>query len=121
VRLLCLHHVVAKCVSFLNDLCVIFFEISTCELLHGSECKFLANAVAKGPSTLAFYASVSTSAMASLPNCFLCYSRAITYLIAQRKQLGGGAIADGETDAKNASVDGPLAVPKITQHTVSFQ
>jgi hypothetical protein len=22
--------------------------------------------------------------------------------------LGGGAIADGETDAKNASVDGPL-------------
>jgi hypothetical protein len=38
----------------------------------------------------------------------LCFSRAITYVIAQRKQLGGGAIADGETDAKNASVDGPL-------------
>jgi hypothetical protein len=47
--------------------------------------------------------------MAPLPNCFLCFSRAITYVIAQRKQLGGGAIADGETDAKNASVDGPLA------------
>jgi hypothetical protein len=28
-------------------------------------------------------------------------------LIAQRKQLDGGAFADGETDAKNASVDGP--------------
>jgi hypothetical protein len=27
-------------------------------------------------------------------------------VIAQRRQLGGGAIADGETDAKNASVDG---------------
>jgi hypothetical protein len=25
----------------------------------------------------------------------------------QRSQLGGGTIADGETDAKNASVDGP--------------
>jgi hypothetical protein len=24
----------------------------------------------------------------------------------QKKQLGGGAIADGETDAKNATVDG---------------
>jgi hypothetical protein len=43
-----------------------------------------------------------------LPNCFLCF---ITYVIArekQRKHLGSGAIADGETDAKNASVDGPL-------------
>jgi hypothetical protein len=33
-----------------------------------------------------------------------------TYVIArekQRKQLGSGAIADKETDAKNASVDGP--------------
>jgi hypothetical protein len=41
------------------------------------------------------------------PNCFLCK---IMYVIArekQRKQLGSGAIADGETDAKNASVDGP--------------
>jgi hypothetical protein len=28
----------------------------------------------------------------------------------QRKQLGGGAIADRETIANNASVDGPLAV-----------
>jgi hypothetical protein len=26
----------------------------------------------------------------------------------QRNLLGGGAITDGETDAKNASVDGPL-------------
>jgi hypothetical protein len=26
----------------------------------------------------------------------------------QRKHLGSGAIADRETDAKNASVDGPL-------------
>jgi hypothetical protein len=47
--------------------------------------------------------------MAPLPNCFLCFSCAITYVIVQRKMLGGGAIADGETDAKNASVDGPLA------------
>jgi hypothetical protein len=31
-------------------------------------------------------------------------------VIMQRKQLGGGAIADGETDAKNASVDGPLTL-----------
>jgi hypothetical protein len=45
--------------------------------------------------------------MAPLSNCFLC---AITYVIAgekQRKQLGSGAIAEGETDAKNASVDSP--------------
>jgi hypothetical protein len=61
----------------------------------------------KGPSTLAFLASVSPSAKVPLPNCFLCF---ITYVIAQEKQrkhLGSGAIADGETDAKNASVDGP--------------
>jgi hypothetical protein len=35
----------------------------------------------------------------------------ITYVIAREKQgeqLGGGAIADGETDANNASVDSPL-------------
>jgi hypothetical protein len=31
-------------------------------------------------------------------------------VIAQRKLLGIGAIADGTTDAKNASVDGPLAI-----------
>jgi hypothetical protein len=40
-------------------------------------------------------------------NSFLCL---IAYVIArekQRKLLGGGAIADGTTDAKNASVDGP--------------
>jgi hypothetical protein len=64
----------------------------------------------KGPSTLAFFASVSPSAMAPPPNCFLCI---ITYVIArekQRKQLGGGAITEGETDAKHASLDGPLAI-----------
>jgi hypothetical protein len=31
-------------------------------------------------------------------------------VIAQRKQLGGGAITDGETDAKNASGNGLLGV-----------
>jgi hypothetical protein len=31
----------------------------------------------------------------------------------QRKLVGSGAITDGETDAKNASVDGPL-VPLVT-------
>jgi hypothetical protein len=39
----------------------------------------------------------------------------ITYVIARekhRKQLGGGAITDGETDAKNASVYGPLETTK---------
>jgi hypothetical protein len=63
--------------------------------------------VNKGPSTLAFFASVSLSAMAPLPNSYLCF---FTYVIArekQRKLLGGGAITDGTTDAKNASVDGP--------------
>jgi hypothetical protein len=29
-------------------------------------------------------------------------------VVAQRKQLGGGAFADGETDAKKAIVDGPF-------------
>jgi hypothetical protein len=38
----------------------------------------------KGPSTLAFFASVSPSAMAPPPNCFLC---AITYVIAQSQLL----------------------------------
>jgi hypothetical protein len=47
--------------------------------------------------------------MAPPPNSFLCFSRTITYVIAQRKLLGIGAIADETTDAKNASVDGPLA------------
>jgi hypothetical protein len=45
--------------------------------------------------------------MAPLPKSFLCF---FTYVIAREKQrrlLGGGAIADGTTDAKNASVDGP--------------
>jgi hypothetical protein len=50
---------------------------------------------------------------------FWCAAKYVSYLfyatprrvIAQEKQrtkLGGGAIADGETRAKNASVDGPL-------------
>jgi hypothetical protein len=41
------------------------------------------------------------------PNSVLCF---FTYAIAREKQgnlLGGGAITNGETDAKNASVDGP--------------
>jgi hypothetical protein len=59
------------------------------------------------------FAFVSPSAMTPLPNSFLCFSRAITYVIMQRKQLGGGAIADGETDAKNASVDCPLRAVQI--------
>jgi hypothetical protein len=61
----------------------------------------------KGPSTLAFFASVSASVMAPLPNSFLCF---FTYVIARQKNwwvLGGGASADGTTDAKTASVDGP--------------
>jgi hypothetical protein len=37
----------------------------------------------------------------------LSFSRAITYVIMQRKQFGSGDNADGETDAINASVDGP--------------
>jgi hypothetical protein len=44
------------------------------------------------------------------PYCSLCFSRAITSVIArekQREQLGGGAIADGGTRAKNASGNGP--------------
>jgi hypothetical protein len=54
----------------------------------------------KGPSALAFFATVSPSAIAPPPICFVC---AITYVIAREKQskpMGGGAIADGETDAK---------------------
>jgi hypothetical protein len=45
--------------------------------------------------------------MALPPNSFLCFSRAITYAIKQRKLLSSGAITDGETDRNNASVDGP--------------
>jgi hypothetical protein len=40
----------------------------------------------------------------------LLFSPFLTYLIARKKQrklLGGGAIADGTTNATNASVDGP--------------
>jgi hypothetical protein len=43
----------------------------------------------------------------------LLFSRAITRVITrekQREQLGGGAIADGETRAKNASGNGPLSL-----------
>jgi hypothetical protein len=42
---------------------------------------------------------------------FFCFSLAITRVIArekQREQLGSGAIADGETRAKNATGNGPL-------------
>jgi hypothetical protein len=46
--------------------------------------------------------------MASPPKKLLCFSRAITYVIVQRNFWGRGAIANGTTDAKNASVDGPL-------------
>jgi hypothetical protein len=56
--------------------------------------------VGKGAYTLAFFASVSPFVMALPPYCFLC---TITYVITQEKQskqLGSGAIADWETDAK---------------------
>jgi hypothetical protein len=46
--------------------------------------------------------------MAPPPKSLLCFSCAITYVKKQRKLLGSGAIMDGETDAKNASVDDPL-------------
>jgi hypothetical protein len=36
------------------------------------------NRAGKGPFTLAFFARVSPSAMAPPPNCYLCFSRAIT-------------------------------------------
>jgi hypothetical protein len=62
----------------------------------------------KGSSTLAIFASVSPSAITPLTNCFLCFSRAIRYMIMLRKQLGGGAVADGETDAKNRECRRPL-------------
>jgi hypothetical protein len=39
-------------------------------------------------------------------------------VIAQRKLLGIGAIADGTTDAKNASVDGPLEYSMQYNHNV---
>jgi hypothetical protein len=57
--------------------------------------------------------------MAPPPNCFLCI---ITYVIAQekqRKELGSGTIADGETDAKNASVDSSLGADNCTCVTTS--
>jgi hypothetical protein len=67
----------------------------------------LAKTTLKGPSTLAVFASVVPSAMAPMPNSFLCFSSAITYVEKQRKLLGIGVIAEGITDAKNASVDNP--------------
>jgi hypothetical protein len=41
----------------------------------------------------------------------------------QRKLVGSGAITDGETDAKNASVDGPLGgiTRVILRPRVGFQ
>jgi hypothetical protein len=59
--------------------------------------------------------------MAPPPNCFLY---AITYVIArekQRKQLGSGTIADGETDAKNVSVDGPLKCSSLRTFKIYAQ
>jgi hypothetical protein len=38
----------------------------------------------------------------------------------QRKLLGGGAITDGTTDAKNASVDGPLDSFTLLSQNLSF-
>jgi hypothetical protein len=60
--------------------------------------KTLLETALKGPFPLAIYARVSPSTMAPPPNCFLCFSRAITRVIArekQRDQLGGSAIAEG--------------------------
>jgi hypothetical protein len=59
--------------------------------------------MSKGPSTLAFFASVSPSVMAPLPNCLLCFSRVITYVKKQRKQLGSGTITD-EVDRKTGEL-----------------
>jgi hypothetical protein len=45
------------------------------------------------------------------------------YVIAQeeqRKELGSGAIADGETDAKNASVDSPSAIAYVKTDPSAF-
>jgi hypothetical protein len=47
-----------------------------------------------------------------------------SYVIArekQRKQLGSGAIAEGETDAKNASVDGPLKPRNLTSALINTE
>jgi hypothetical protein len=57
--------------------------------------------------------------MAPPPKSFLCFSRAITYVEKQRKLFGSGAITDGETDAKNASVDGPLDVSFQSDYKLS--
>jgi hypothetical protein len=54
----------------------------------------------KGPSTLAFFASVSPSAITPPPNYFLCVIRYVIAREKQGKQLGSGAIADRETDIK---------------------
>jgi hypothetical protein len=59
--------------------------------------------------------------MAPPPNCSLCFSRAITRVIArekQRKQLGGGAIANGETQAKNREWKRPLMSFYVSNETL---
>jgi hypothetical protein len=55
------------------------------------------------------------------PNCFLCIFASVIAREKQRKQLGSGAIADGETDAKNASVDGPFERSSVFPfHSIPF-
>jgi hypothetical protein len=44
---------------------------------------FVCFIVVERPFPIAFFARVSPSAMAPPPNCFLCFSRAITRVIAQ--------------------------------------
>jgi hypothetical protein len=51
----------------------------------------------KGPSTLAFFASVSPSAMVPPPNCFLCFSRAITYV---KSKGSSWAVAPSRTEKR---------------------
>jgi hypothetical protein len=49
--------------------------------------------------------------MALPPNCLICFSRVITRVIArekQRRQSGGGAIADTKTRAKKRELKRPL-------------
>jgi hypothetical protein len=67
------------------------------------------------------FGSVSRSTMAPLPNCFLCIIRYVIAREKQRKQLGSGAIADGETKAKRARVDGPLTLSDKLRHKLFRQ
>jgi hypothetical protein len=64
---------VERYVSF-RSLCYLDFWVG----IHQSMPEVMPEIMTKGPSTLAFFASVSPSAMAPLPNSFLCFSRAIT-------------------------------------------